>query len=154
MKVLVFVEGTILMHPDEGSLNKFASYVPIKNAVQKINSWVEQGAEISYLTAQTKFVEIKQIKDVLKKFEFPGELVRARQGAETYKQVVEDIKPNVFIEDDCKSIGETEITTPKLKADLKIHGIIVPEFGGIDQLPDKIEDLAVYGKKDEVVVEN
>ena len=153
MKILVFVEGTILMHPSEDKRNDFSSYIPIKDATKKIASWVEQGAEISYLTAQTKFVEIKQISDVLKKFEFPGELVRARQGAETYKQVVEDIKPKVFIEDDCKSIGEAEITTPKLKADLKIHGIIVPEFGGIDQLPDKIEDLAVYGKKDEVVAE-
>ncbi len=151
MKLLIFVEGTILMHSTEDKINEFASYIPIKNAVRKVTSWVEQGAEISYLTAQTKFVEIKQIKDVLKKNNFPGEIVRARQGSETYKQVVEDIKPNIFIEDDCKSIGEAEIITPKLKNDLSIHGIVVPEFGGIDHLPEKIEELSVYGKKEEVV---
>ena len=153
MKLLVFVEGTILMHPSDDKINDFASYVPIKNAVQKITAWVEQGAEVSYLTSRTKFMEIKQNKDLLKKFEFPGELVRARQGSETYKQVVEDIKPTVFIEDDCQSIGESEITTPKLNSDLNIHGIVVPEFGGIDHLPEKIEELAEYGKKELVVEE-
>jgi len=148
MRVLVFVEGTILVHPTEDKINDFSSYVPIGDSVKKITSWVEQGAEVSYLTSRTKFLEIKQIKDVLKKFLFPGEIVRARQGSETYKQVVEDIKPDIFIEDDCKSIGENEVTTPKLKAELNIHGIVVPEFKGIDHLPEKIEDLAAFGKKE------
>lgn len=141
------------MHPSEDKLNDFASYIPIKSAVAKLTGWVEQGAEISYLTSQTKFLEIKQTKDVLSKFDFPGEVVRARQGDETYKQVVEEVKPDIFIEDDCKSIGADEMVSPKLKADLKIHSIVVPEFGGIDHLPDKLEDLAEFGKKQEIVKE-
>ncbi|MFH0780318.1 MAG: hypothetical protein V1928_05745, partial [Parcubacteria group bacterium] len=54
---------------------------------------------------------------------------------------------DILIEDDCQSIGAEEIIAPKLDTELKIHSIIVPEFGGIDQLPDRLDDLKEYGKE-------
>lgn len=148
MKILVFTEGTIIMHPSEDKINDYAAYVPIKDAVKKLNAWIEQGAEISYLTSRTKFGEIKAVSDVLKNFNFPTAVVRAKHGDETYQQIVEEIRPNILIEDDCASIGADEITTPKLNPELDIRGIVVPEFGGIDHLPDDLEDLKYFGVKE------
>ena len=138
------------MHSSKDKIKDFASYAPIGEAAKKIETWVEAGAEISYLTSGIKFLEIKQIKDVLKKFNFPGETVHARQEGESYKKVVEEIRPDVFVEDDCKSIGGVDITTIHLNRDLRINGIVVPEFAGIDFLPDDPEELKNYGKREEV----
>ena len=140
------------MHSSEDKINDFASYAPIGDAAKKLEICVEAGAEISYLTSRIKFLEIKQIKDVLKKFNFPGDTVHARQEGESYKKVVEEIKPDVLVEDDCKSIGGVDITTIHLNRDLGINGIVVPEFAGIDFLPDDPEELKNYGKKEEAAV--
>ena len=150
MKILVFLEGTALKHPTDDKLKDYAAYIPIGGAVKKLETWVEAGAEVSYLTSRVKFLEIKQIKDVLKKFNFPGETVHARQEDETYISVVEALAPDILVEDDCQSIGVSDCITPKLRQDSVIHGIVVPEFGGIDHLPDDPEELKEYGKKVEV----
>ena len=58
---------------------------------------------------------------------------------ESYARVVERVGPDVYIEDDCESIGgEAEMATPHLNAEVRsqITCIVVPEFGGIDHLPD------------------
>lgn len=149
MKILVFVEGTILKHSSEDKLKDFSSYIPIGNAVKKLETWVEAGAEISYLTARTTFLEIKQIKDVLKKFNFPGSNVHARQKDETYKSVVEAIRPDILIEGDCQSIGAENVITPRLNKELGIKGVVGREFGGIDQLPDDLEGLKEYGRQEQ-----
>jgi len=55
--------------------------------------------------------------------------------------------PDVLIEDDCESIGGgAEITYPQIRPDVqaRITSIIVPEFGGIDHLPDSLSELAGY----------
>ena len=151
MKILIFIEGTILKHVSDEKLKDYSSYIPIENAVKKIEAWMENGAEISYLTARVKFMEIKQIKDVLKNFDFPGDMVHARQEDETYKQVVMIVKPDILIEDDCASIGSKNIILSKLNSESGIHSIVVPEFGGIDHLPDNLEELKEFGKKEKVV---
>lgn len=138
------------MHSAEDKVHDFASYAAIGDAAKKIETWVEAGAEISYLTSRIKFLEIKQIKDVLKKFSFPGDEVHARQEGESYKKVVEEIKPDVFVEDDCKSLGGADVTTIHLNKELGIYGIVVPEFAGIDFLPDDPNELKGYGRKEEV----
>jgi hypothetical protein len=54
------------------------------------------------------------------------------------------VLPDVLIEDDCESIGgESEMTYPQLTPALKqrIRSIVVPEFGGIDHLPDELTAL-------------
>lgn len=112
--------------------------------LKKLKIWKNQGAEILYLTSRRKPDEIKQIKNVIKKHNFPdGQLLFRRKGEE-YKDVAERVMPDILIEDDCESIGgEIEMTYPHIKPKLKakIKSIIVKEFGGIDNLPDKISDL-------------
>lgn len=161
MKILVFTEGTISMHLTcEGltreervqqsknrvrSIGDYRHYIPIGNAVEKLQSWKNQGAEIYYLTSRTTPEEIEDIKFVLDKFQYPDSqnlLYRKERGK--YKDVAERLMPDILVEDDCESIGgEVEMTYPHIRLDLKekIKSVVVKEFGGIDHLPNDISRL-------------
>ncbi|MCX6790966.1 MAG: hypothetical protein NTV62_02100 [Candidatus Gribaldobacteria bacterium] len=161
MKILIFVEGTILMHKNalglsrekiikqvqnnvDPSLRDYNSYIPIRNAVAKIKLWENQGAKIFYLTSRKTSKEISDIKEVLLQYDFPTGQLLARENNEKYKDVAERIIPNILIEDSCESIGgvkEMTITFIKPEIKQKIKSIVVKEFGGIDNLPDKINKL-------------
>lgn len=160
MRILIFTEGTIIMHKNavghtrkeivkqveenEDSVHDYKSYVPIGNAVKKLQNWKNDGVEISYLTSCRKPEEIQQIQNVLKKFKFPDGQLLFRQKDEEYKDVAERIIPDVLIEDDCESIGginEMTIIHVKPEVKKKIKSIPIKEFGGIDHLPDKISAL-------------
>ena len=164
MKILVFTEGTIIMHPSAAGLTRkqrveqskkrlksvydYAHYIPNGDAVKKLQTWKKQGAEIFYLTSRTSKMQINDIKHVLKKFDFPDSqnLLFCRKG-EKYNEVAEKLMPDILIEDDCESIGgEAEMTYPYIKPNLKkkIKSIVVREFEGIDHLPDKILNLIKY----------
>ena len=54
--------------------------------------------------------------------------------------------PDVLIEDDCEGIGPGQITYPQIPsaARARIKSIIVPEFGGIDHLPDDPQALLAW----------
>ncbi|MBI5392433.1 hypothetical protein HZA96_01065 [Candidatus Woesearchaeota archaeon] len=141
MKILIFTEGTILMH--KSAKEDYSSYISINNASQKIMSWKQQGAEILYLTSRKKQEQVESIKNVLKKYHFPkGELL-FRKNNEEYSDIVERIIPDILIEDDCKSIGEDEIVIHHIKPEIRkrVKSIVVKEFEGIDELPDDIQDL-------------
>lgn len=160
MRIIIFTEGTIIMHKKalghtrkervkqvEGNkeyVHDYASYVPIGNAVKKLKTWKNQNAEILYLTSRIKPDEVEEIKKVLKRHDFPeGELL-FRQKDEEYKDIAEKIIPEILIEDDCESIGGIDkmtITHVKPEIKKKIKSIQIKEFGGIDYLPDKIEEL-------------
>jgi len=186
MKILVFTEGTVIMHKSAenvtreerveqsrlvgiqreeallaynsgfdipttpGSPFDSANYVPIGNVVQKLTSWKKQGAAICYLTSRRVRQDIEAIGDVLNRNNFPdSQNLYFRKQGEDYKNVVERITPvpDVLLEDDCESIGgEKEMTYPHLKQELKskIKSIVVKEFGGIDYLPDNINELMKY----------
>jgi hypothetical protein len=163
MKILIFTEGTIIMHKNainhsreeivkqikdkEKSVHDYNLYIPIKNAVKKIDKWKNQGGEILYLTSRKKINEIKNIKNILKKYNFPDSQLLFRQENEKYKDLVEKIIPDILIEDDCESINginDMTITHVKPKIKEKIKSIPVKEFGGIDHLPDKISTLIEY----------
>jgi hypothetical protein len=160
MKIMVFLHGTAIMHKHalgvtreervkqvmdgDETLHEFASYVPVGDAVQKLQAWERQGAEIVYLSSHktTSRVEIDQ--EVLRKYRFPDGQVYFRQRGESYAQVAESVSPDILIEDDCESIGgETEMTYPHLRPEFKtrIKSVVVREFGGIDHLPDDIHAL-------------
>ena len=161
MKIMVFTEGTIIMHhggtgrsaeerstqvkEKEKSIYDWTSYVPIGGAADKLNIWKKQGAEIVYLTSRKKLDEVELIKGVLKKYDFPeGHLMFCYPG-QTYGDVTESVMPDILIEDDCVSIGGTdEMTLSQVKPEIraKIISITVREFGGIDHLPDEIDKLA------------
>lgn len=163
MKILIFTEGTILIHPSakgrsqkeivqqvlnqETSITDFSNYIPIGQAISKLRLWSNDGAEISYLTSRTEPKEIEQIRQVLTKNGFPEGELYYRQGQETYADVVTRVLPDILIEDDCESIGgEKEMTITKIKPELKklIKSVIVLEFGGVDHLPHFYIELLHY----------
>lgn len=128
----------------EKSVKDYASYVPIGNAVKKLQVWKKQGAEILYLSSHENADDVEKDKIVLRKHGFPEGNVLFRQKREKYKDIVERIMPDVLIEDDCESIGgEKEMAYPHIKRELKtkITSIVTKEFSGIDNLPEKISEL-------------
>jgi len=156
MKILVFTEGTILMHPTcKGlsreervrqsknrvrSIHDYKNYISVGNAVKKLNNWKDQETDIYYFTSRTKPEEVADIKYILEKYNFPDNqnLLFRKQG-EKYKDVAENLMSDILVEDDCESIGvEPEMTYPHIREDLKkkIKSVVVKEFEGIDHLSD------------------
>ncbi len=130
----------------EKSVLDYESYIPIGNAVGKLSNWKQQGVEIIYLSSHELKEDVEKDKSLLKRFNFPEGKVVFRKNKENYKNIVERTVPDVFIEDDCKSIGgekEMAITFVNPNTREKIKSIIVKEFQGIDELPDDINSLLV-----------
>ncbi len=166
MKILVFTEGTLFIGGNVVHLSReeriratrekiarmaagekidFSAMVPAGNAVEKLQSWKRQGAEIMYLTSRRRADEIVIIRSLLGTFGFPEGELFFRRGNEAYKDVAERVPPDVLIEDDCESIGgEIEMTYPHIQPNIQaqIKSIVVPEAGGIDHLPDEIATLS------------
>jgi hypothetical protein len=162
MKILIFLHGTIVMHSsgisktreervlqvinNDPSICNFDSYIPINKAAEKIQSWSSQGAEIIYLSSHQNSEDVEKDRIVLKKYGFPDGKIAFRQLQESYGDIVEKIKPDILIEDDCESIGgEKEMVIISMKSNTRknIKSIIINEFGGIDFLADNINDLVV-----------
>lgn len=144
MRILVFLHGTVIMHKDKDSVLDYASYIPVGNAVEKLEGWQSQGAEILYLSSHENQEAIKKDKLVLEKYGFPEGQIYWRQKEENYANIAEKLMPDILIEDDCKSIGgEKEMTYTNIRPELKtkIKQIVVKEFGGIDNLADEITKL-------------
>jgi len=160
MKILIFLHGTTIMHKNaagktreervlqsterEESVLDYESYIPVGNAVEKLNNWKRQGAEIIYLSSHELEVDVEKDKSVLKKYDFPEGEVLFRKDGESYKDIAEKVVPDILIEDDCESIGgEKEMTITYVEPEVKqkIKSIVVKEFQGIDHLPDDIDSL-------------
>lgn len=171
MKILIFLQGTILMAKSgigktreeiveqvkqQGeTIRDFGSYVPIGNATKKLRGWAKQGAEIIYLTSLTEDKKargdeivgkegLRFDQEILDKYGFPKGKIYHREKGENYAQIAERIRPDVLIEDDCESIGgEKEMTITFIKPEIKqkIKSIVIKEFGGIDHLPDNLSEL-------------
>lgn len=160
MRLLIFTEGTILAHKnsvghtreqimqqvksEDSYIHQYSSYIPIGNAVNKLQKWEKQGIEIMYLTSREKEKEIKDIQSVLDNYDFPKGQLYFRKENEEYKDVAEKVMPDILIEDDCESIGgKNEMTITHISNDKKdkIKSIPIKEFGGIDYLPDNILEL-------------
>jgi len=160
MRLLVFLQGTVIMHRGavnatrgervaqsragtDPSLHEYGTYVPIGNAIGKLQGWREQGAQISYLTSHRDPTAVAQDYAVLERHGFPSGQVLARDSGENYGDVAFRAKPDLLIEDDCESIGPGEITYFQVPPNLRrrVRLILVPEFGGIDHLPDSLKSL-------------
>jgi len=129
------------------SLYDFVSYLPVDNAVKKLQIWRQQGAEIVYLSSHKRVEDVEIDRAILQSHDFPEGQIFFREGGEQYNDVAERVLPDILIEDDCESIGgQKEMTYPHVKPELKarIKSIVVREFGGIDHLPDDISALASY----------
>jgi 2'-5' RNA ligase len=163
MKILVSIQGTILMHRSglgrtqeervrqvkkaESSIFDWVSYVPIGHPADKIRVWKDQGAVIAYLSARKTVEDVTADANVLKTHGFPVGTVYSRKGTEGYWDVVERIQPDILVEHDCESNGgEGKMTFPRIRPELrgKLKSVVVSEFGGIDHLPDEISALLFY----------
>jgi hypothetical protein len=162
MKILIFTEGTILMHRSAAGLTRdeiikqvqnpapdiydFTSYIPIGNSVSKLNHWADAGAEIIYVTSRKKPAEVEAIRNVLNTHGFPEGRLLFRRRKQTYKDIAEAVLPDVLVEDDCESIGGVaQMTITNVDAAIKkrIKSVVIREFGGIDGLPDNITNLCM-----------
>ncbi|MFW9878420.1 MAG: hypothetical protein ACFFG0_35510 [Candidatus Thorarchaeota archaeon] len=161
MRILVFLHGTCILHKNalglsrdqivqqiikdtDESISDFASYIPIGDAVKKLTSWHNQGAEILYLSSHLNLENVKKDEIVLKKYKFPKGPIFYRREKKDWNLTIEKAKPDILIEDNCESIGgKSQITYPNLKPELqsKITSIIIKEFAGIDHLPNNISKL-------------
>jgi len=160
MKIMVFLQGTAIMHRSalgqprevrvrqvldrDESVHDFESYVPVGNVVAKLQAWMDQGAEIAYLSSHQYAEGVETDKLVLVRHGFPAGQVLYRQQGNSYQDVAETALPDVLIEDDCESIGgQNEMTYPHLRPEIRfrVKSIVVKEFGGLDHLPDELQAL-------------
>ncbi len=143
-RILIFTEGTVLGPRHWWEFFNDKGYIPVGRCVEKIHGWEEQGARIAYLTSRRKPADVAAICEILRKGEFAGSHLFYRGEGEEYHHIAEQVVPDVLIEDDCRSIGGSRnwtITYVKPEIKQLIHSIVVPEFKGIDLLPDELAKL-------------
>ena len=112
-----------------------------------MKAWKKSGAVISYLTAGRKTAYVAKVKVFLRRWGFPEGEVLARREGEEYWDLAERFRPDLIVEDNCRSIGgEPEMTYPNMsvKSKAKIKSIVVEEFEGLKHLPDRLEDLMKF----------
>lgn len=167
MRILIFLHGTTVMHATATgktreervrqvryqffhpnnyiSIHRYASYIPVGNAVEKLRKWQSQGADILYLSSHISSADVEKDRLVLQRFDFPPGQILYRRNGESYKDIIERIIPDILIEDDCESIGgekEMAITFVRPEVKQKIHSVVIREFEGIDHLPDDMKSFA------------
>jgi len=143
MKIMIFAEGTIIKPRSLFSLYNHRTYIPIGNAVPLIGTWNQQDAEIVYCTSR-KGKQAEEIARLLMQYGFTGSKLYFRERRQKYKDIIESVRPDILIEDDCRSIGGSRqmcIThvAPQIKNSIK--SIVVKEFKGIDHLSSSVQNL-------------
>lgn len=135
-RIMIFVEGTTFYTKFLMFLFSKYGYKPIGNAVEIVNGWQKQGYEI-YLCSYVRKGRYRFIKQIIDFYGMKYTEILCREKGEQYNEIVERIRPNILIEDDCKSIGgqkEWCITNVRKELKEEILSIIVPEFKGIDDI--------------------
>ena len=149
MKIMIFTEGTILGPKNHFSLYSHQNYIPVGCCVEKIRGWESQGAEIRYLTSRKSEKQVAGIQTLLEKYGFPEGRLYYREKRQKYRDIIEEILPDILIEDDCRSIGgkwQWCITQVRSELRAQMKSIVVREFKGIDHLPDGLDDLERYNR--------
>ena len=136
MKIMIFIEGTTFYTKPILFLFTKYGYKPIGNAVEIVNTWHDKGHEI-YLCSYARKGRYSFIKTIIDFYGMKYTEILCRNKGETYSKIVESLRPDILIEDDCRSIGgqkEWCITNVKEEVKSHIHSIVVPEFEGIDNI--------------------
>ena len=136
MKIMIFIEGTTFYTKPILFLFTKYGYKPISDSVKKVNTWYNRGYEI-YLCSYVRKRRYDFIKSVIDFYGMKYTEILCRKKGEIYSEIVEAIKPDVLIEDDCRSIGGQEqwcITNVNEDVKSHIQSIIVPEYMGIDSI--------------------
>lgn len=145
IRILIFTEGTIIGPGNIFQHFNHAAYVPVGSSNEKTLEWYKQGADMAYLTSRKKKKQVTAIAKILERYNFaPGILISRGDNNIKYKDIVESYKPDILIEDDCRSIGgKWQMCITHVKPEIKksIKSIVVREFKGIDHLPKMAIDL-------------
>jgi hypothetical protein len=120
-----------------------STYVPIGGAAGKLHRWSAQGAQIAYLSPNRLAERIAEDVAILQQNGFPPGRVLARAPGESYGELIAKDLPDILLEDDCESIGADEIAYLQIPVDqrTRVLSIVIPEFEGIDHLPDSLSEL-------------
>lgn len=133
---MIFIEGTTFYTKPILFLFTKYGYKPIGDAVKMVNTWYDSGYEI-YLCSYVRKRRYDFIKSIIDFYGMKYTEILCRKKRETYSEIVETLRPDILIEDDCRSIGgQKEWCITNVNVDVKshIHSIIVPEFKGIDSI--------------------
>lgn len=133
---MIFIEGTTFYTKPILFLFSKRGYKPIGQAVEIVNDLYNKGYNI-YLCSYVRKRRYAFIKSVIDFYGMKYTEILCRGNNEQYSDIVECVKPDILIEDDCKSIGGQPkqcITGVDEKLKSKIQSIIVPEFKGIDEI--------------------
>ena len=144
---MIFTEGTVIGPRKKIEYFRQARYVPI-NCV-KDNGLGESRGEnsISYIKKEIK--TSGRSKENTSEQKLPWRIAVFQEGSEKYKDIAEAVKPDILIEDDCRSIGgKWQMTITYVDKEIKkgIKSIVVSEFMGIDHLPSDLGNLMKYNK--------
>lgn len=115
---------------------EFEAFALLGNAVEIVNTWQNEGHDI-YLCSYVRKGRYDIIKSIIDFYGMKYTDILCRSKGEQYREIVEQLKSDILIEDDCKSIGghkESCITNVKKELKSKIQSVIVPEFKGIDDI--------------------
>ena len=120
-------------------MRDFASYVPTPGTAGKLTAWQQHGASIVYLSSHRRQDDIRADESVIRRHGFPAGPVYGRQQGEDYWPLVERLRLDVIVEDDCENIGGAAQTcADQLSPGSRqsTHCIVLPEFSGLADLPD------------------
>lgn len=150
-KIMIFTEGTILKpkHNNFFSRISMTKYIPIKNAIETLKKWQEEGFEVIYLTS-LKTKGAMRMAQRLDELGFTGSMVGYRQKRQDYATLIKEELPDILIEDNAKSVGG-HMCYDELTDDIKkqIKHIVVEEFEGIDDVK-LYEDRNIIFKDEQI----
>jgi hypothetical protein len=122
VKVLVYLQGTIIMHksgkdkiPQERrkqvldksdeTIFDFENYIPINKANDILTKWKMKGIDIVYMSSHRNKKDLNKDIKVLEKYNFPKGEILYRDFFHRYNSLIKKELPDIIIEDDCASIG-------------------------------------------------
>ena len=141
MKILIFLEGNVLQSETD--------FTPIKEVGKKLTTWIENGGEVEFLTRVHKFTELKKLDDTLKDLGVDHPKIHAMPEGENCCDSVEEIEPNIFIENKENS-GTEKLISDKLDPAMKIGTLVLEPRQGLDLLPDNLEELKLMTEEEAV----
>ena len=150
-KIMIFTEGTILKPKNNNFFSRIAmtKYIPIKNSIETLKKWQEEGYEVIYLTS-LKAKGAMRMAQRLDELGFTGSMVGYRQKNQDYATLIKEELPDILIEDNAKSVGG-HMCYDELSDEIKkqIKHIVVEEFDGIDDVK-LYEDRNIIFKDEQI----
>ena len=139
-KIMIFIEGTTFYTKPFLYLFSKKGYEPLGKSIIIINDLFDKGNEI-YLCSYVRKNRYSFLKSVMDYYKVNYTQILCRDKGEQYSDLVERVRPDMLIEDDCASIGgEKEWCITNVREDIRtnIKSIIVKEFKGIDHIKEDI----------------